>query len=525
MDDTTSSEPAPGLGALMGLAQRGHHDEAIAHAERLVHDQRLRTEERVLALYVLGTALMFAGRLGEASHAADQCHDEADSIHSAGWQANALALRAQVLAAEGDIDGAVTDLIAAEVVLEACSDLGLRNWAHSALGTGYASLRLFELALPHFELAPTIEEQPVDLPDGPTIDIFNLADLHVRWAAELERVGLDDEAMREEHEAHLAAARRWIAEGDHIDGLADDEVWAPAFARMRACVDSSLDPDAAVDALGEQRTADLVAGDLYGAIQSSVHLARALRLVERPEEAVAAAREAVAMLGDEIDVATRLEAYHQLHEAQVAAGLPGAAELRGYAKLTAALLWGHRVRSFEGVRARRDLAVLESQHEFSNRLAREDALTGAFNRRALDEWFDEHQEGPATVVLIDLDHFKSVNDEYGNAAGDELLVRVAQTLTRVSRTGDLVARVGGDEFVIAIDGGIPTYELCRRIEAGIAAIEVSDIAPGLEPKASSGAASVAVGQSTKDLLRRADKDMVESKRGLAEARAKTTLAG
>jgi diguanylate cyclase (GGDEF)-like protein len=505
------------LAELIAHAQRGEHEHAIEVATSVLADDDLTTEDRILAHYALAVALTFAGRPGEAVHAADQCLADATSIRSAGWQSNALAMRAQILAAEGDVDGAVSDLVEAEVMLESTTDPGLRNWAHSAMGSAYTSLRLYELALPHFELAPKIAEQPVELSEGPTIDIFNLADLHLRWAAELERVGLDLGHLRAEHNRHLQAARRWIAEGELIEPRDDDdhdfEAWAAAFGRMRAQVESTLDPESVIETLEGLREQDEEAGNVPNAIAAGSQLARAYRMVRRLDEAIAASAHAVDQLTDDIDIAIRLDAYHQHHENQRALEVPGAADVRGYILISAALLWQQRIRSVEAVRDRRDSAVREAQHAFSDRIAREDPLTGVFNRRAIDEWIDSHPEGPATLVMIDLDRFHRVNDEYGEDIGDQVLIRVAETLTRASRTGDLVARIGGDEFVIAIEGGITTtFELCRRIEGSIDNIDLSDLAPRLYVRASSGAASVAVGQSTQGLLERADKDMLESKR-------------
>jgi diguanylate cyclase (GGDEF)-like protein len=376
---------------------------------------------------------------------------------------------------------------------------------------------MFELALPHFELAPTNAEQPVDLSEGPTIDIFNLADLHLRWSAELERVGLDLDHLRADHDEHVEAARRWIAEGEMIEPrVADDhdyEAWAAAFARMRAQAESTLNPESAIERLETIRASDETAGKTPLAITAGTHLARAYRLAGRLDEALEASSRAIEQLTDDIDVAIRLDAYHQHHEAQRALGMPGAVDAREYLLISSALLWQQRIRTVDAVRTRRDNAVRAAQHAFSDRIAREDPLTGAFNRRALDEWIDAHPEGPATLVVIDLDGFKRVNAAHGQAIGDQVLIRVAETLTRASRTGDLVARVGGDEFVIAIEGGITTtFELCRRIEGSIDAADLSDLAPRLYVRASSGAASVAVGQSTNGLLDRAEKDMLEGKR-------------
>jgi diguanylate cyclase (GGDEF)-like protein len=505
------------LAELIAHAQRGEHEHAISVATTVLADDGLTAEDRILAHYALAVALTYAGRPGEAVHAADQCFADATSIRSAGWQSNALAMRAQILAAEGDVDGAVSDLVEAEVLLESTTDAGLRNWAHSAMGSAYTSLRLYELALPHFELAPKIAEQPVDLSEGPTIDIFNLADLHLRWASELERVGLDLGHLRAEHNRHLQAARRWIAEGELIEPRDEDdhdfEAWAAAFARMRAQVESTLDPESVIETLEQLRDTDEEAGNVASAIAAGSQLARAYRLVGRLDDALAASARAVEQLSDDIDIAIRLDAYHQHHENQRALNIEGAVDVRGYILISAALLWQQRIRSVEAVRDRRDGAVREAQHAFSDRIAREDPLTGVFNRRAIDEWIDSHPEGPATLVMIDLDRFHRVNDEYGEEIGDQVLIRVAETLTRASRTGDLVARIGGDEFVIAIEGGITTtFELCRRIEGSIDNIDLSDLAPRLYVRASSGAASVAVGQSTQGLLERADKDMLESKR-------------
>jgi diguanylate cyclase (GGDEF)-like protein len=518
MDVEKGAEPdacspaAPTPTQLMTLAQRGRHDEAIEQAHTLLDDIAVPAEERILALYALGVAQLFARRLDEALASADEGYEEASRMNSAGWKANLLALRAQIRTSMGENEAALTDLIEAEVLMEACADMGLRNWAHAALGTAYTSLRLYELALPHFELAPTIPDQPVALPEGPTIDIYNLADLHLRWAKELERVGLDLDRFREEHDEHVAAARLWISEGEELEYTLDNDLWSTAFARMRYQAESALDPESVVDALEAQAASDLDAGRLDDTIQGRSHRARALRLLGRIDEAVAEAQAAVELLTDESELTTRLDAYHQLHEAQFAAEVAGSADVRNYILLNAALLWQQRVRSVEGIVARRDLAVLEAQHEFSNRLAREDPLTGAFNRRALDEWLEAHPVGPATMVMIDLDRFKQINDDHGHSVGDEVLVRVARTLERASRAGDLVARIGGDEFVIAIDGGITTtYELCRRIEASIAATDLADLAANLQVQASIGAASVAVAQSTSELLKRADKDMFESK--------------
>ena len=85
-----------------------------------------------------------------------------------------------------------------------------------------------------------------------------------------------------------------------------------------------------------------------------------------------------------------------------------------------------------------------------------DALTGLFNRgewmRRLNACYDGARRDPAphAVLLLDIDHFKRVNDGHGHPAGDEVLVRVAQTLVSASRAQDLVGRLGGEEFALLL---------------------------------------------------------------------------
>jgi len=94
----------------------------------------------------------------------------------------------------------------------------------------------------------------------------------------------------------------------------------------------------------------------------------------------------------------------------------------------------------EQVRTRRRLKML----------ANHDALTGVPNRHLFDTTFEKMcaERSPFTLWMLDLDGFKAVNDTWGHAVGDELLKQVARRLERTVRTGDLLARVGGDEFVI-----------------------------------------------------------------------------
>jgi diguanylate cyclase (GGDEF)-like protein len=107
--------------------------------------------------------------------------------------------------------------------------------------------------------------------------------------------------------------------------------------------------------------------------------------------------------------------------------------------------------------------------------SRVDPLTGLLNRRGLEERFAvelaraKRDQRSLSVVAVDVDHFKRVNDEHGHQAGDRALVWLASMLCEHTRGADIVARVGGEEFVIVLAGadGPSTLELAERLRAAI----------------------------------------------------------
>ncbi len=116
-------------------------------------------------------------------------------------------------------------------------------------------------------------------------------------------------------------------------------------------------------------------------------------------------------------------------------------------------------------------AVMEESRRLNNRLhsaqraaheqAMRDSLTGLKNRRAMDQRLKElvEAETPFGLMHVDLDYFKAVNDTYGHAAGDLVLQAAAQVLLDETRKEDMVARVGGDEFVLVFENIVDTDRL------------------------------------------------------------------
>ncbi len=139
----------------------------------------------------------------------------------------------------------------------------------------------------------------------------------------------------------------------------------------------------------------------------------------------------------------------------------------------------------------------------SERVAMTDGLTGLHNRRWLSDSFKrqmhrcELDKLPCTVIMLDIDHFKEVNDRYGHIAGDRILCRVAQALLNTMRPADLIARYGGEEFAlclpdtsikdskliserlrIAITNTTATFEEGKPLPAVTVSLGISQMQPG-----------------------------------------------
>jgi diguanylate cyclase (GGDEF)-like protein len=99
-------------------------------------------------------------------------------------------------------------------------------------------------------------------------------------------------------------------------------------------------------------------------------------------------------------------------------------------------------------------AVRHFRYQFENLSleAQTDALTGLFNRRTMDRWIKNwiSQEAPFSILVMDIDNFKQVNDTYGHEKGDEVLKFLAQSLLRLSGDGNICCRFGGEEFVVLV---------------------------------------------------------------------------
>lgn len=166
---------------------------------------------------------------------------------------------------------------------------------------------------------------------------------------------------------------------------------------------------------------------------------------------------------------------------------------------------------------------LENDLEEAASLADNDALCPVFNRRAFEREIRREIalaarfRTPLSLIFIDLDNFKQVNDAFGHAAGDEVLIRISELLLRHTRETDIVGRLGGDEFGIvlaqatAADSIRKAEALSQEVDQLIVRREADDAGPGVHIGASCGVAEWQVGQNADTLLALADQAMFAQK--------------
>lgn len=162
---------------------------------------------------------------------------------------------------------------------------------------------------------------------------------------------------------------------------------------------------------------------------------------------------------------------------------------------------------------------LQSAYERIERLAMRDELTGAYNRRYLMEVLAREaaraQRGgkPLSVCVLDVDHFKSVNDTLGHAAGDAVLCKLPELLGRAMRAVDVLGRFGGEEFLLVLPDtdAAGAHALAERARLAVEAAEIPGLPPGRRITVTIGIAQVASAEAIAATLARADRALYAGK--------------
>jgi len=169
----------------------------------------------------------------------------------------------------------------------------------------------------------------------------------------------------------------------------------------------------------------------------------------------------------------------------------------------------------------RDITERKQLKAELEQMATTDALTGIFNRGHFNQAFEvefqrsQRYQLPLSIIIMDADHFKSVNDDYGHPAGDAFLIALAQTITNVARQTDVVARYGGEEFVVVLPqtDGKEAMIMAERLRESIEVMTIEHEGHAISRTASIGVASLTEVKTeiAGDLLKQADQALYKAK--------------
>ncbi|GDY31065.1 diguanylate cyclase [Gandjariella thermophila] len=377
----------------------------------------------------------------------------------------------------------------------------------NAIGLVLAQLGLFEQADEFVARAARLDRD-VGQPGGAVILLINRVRVLLGWALHLERAG-----------RHAEGAEKFAAAAATTGAI--EAPWSQFEHPGRDRPPAEVDPMVgAAHALADphpghrDRLYRLLDGALYAREQIvvAIALARCWMSENRPDEAARVLRRVSRRLvGNASEPALALSLAHELATVSQAGQ-----SRRDYADALEAELWALHEARVATVRARVEHARLDRRHRDAARLARQDPLTRLPNRRALAEAIAatgaEPGWTPAAVALVDLDGFKRVNDGGSHARGDEVLRAVAATLREAMRADDLVARYGGDEFVVLLRRTAPAAARAAMRRA-VRAVAALPLAREHGITASVGLTRLRAEDSVEAALRRADAAMYLAKRG------------
>lgn len=512
---------------LIALAQRSDRQEqftAVHEADELLAEARRRGEPWMLAQVLRAavvTRLVTPGLVHEINPLLDELLVHTQQHGLVVLEADTYVLRARRDLLVGDEDGALSATATALAILDddlqPDPQLGRRAWDR-LLAQVLVTVALVLTQLGVYEMADEVmtRAQPcVRDSGGPheiALHLINRTRMLVGWGLRLERVGRFEEAR---YRFTKASAIAVSVEGPWRESLfprRGDRTAAeqmPVLGAAHALARPGGEHLPLLQSLLDEST--------YPREQIIVSIALA-RCLEQEGRILEAAEVLGKVLGDVEGDNSEPALWLSLVREFARLAEPGpetSSALERYAKALENELWALRQARIATLSARREHERLSREHGAIAQQALQDPLTGLPNRRALDDRLDAlvaavpHQQ--LAVALVDLDGFKEVNDQRSHATGDAVLRVVAATLREALRADDMVARYGGDEFVVLLpSASLSAAEaaLNRAVQA-VAALP-SDKAHGVT--LSVGVVAAQPDETGGQVLARADAAMYRAKR-------------
>jgi diguanylate cyclase (GGDEF)-like protein len=488
--------------------ERGEIDSALAAARAcLTHMQG---KARGDALLVIATGCSTRGDYVEGVRAAVAATEAFEAADDRAGVCDAMVSVATALRSTGDYAAAIQTLEQAEAIARAMGNNALLARVLHSIGVCCSLLGRHQQALSCLQeaLALNLEHGALHAQVGARQSLYNARS---RFAKALPH----DAPQRAATFAELASAYAALAADCERAGLLRPQLMAQGnHAIMLHATDRHDESAAQLTALLPRYRAQGMRPNEAISYTELGHCARALGQWQAARDHYATAVEHLNNAGTLDDLQEALQGLAEVEEqlGNDRAALHALKTLRALDKRRTAEAARQAVTQRE---LRIELARLTNQWA---KQATQDPLTGLGNRRALERWLREALAGaergaPLTLLLMDLDHFKHVNDRFGHDVGDEVLRRVAGVIAHNCRSSDQAVRYGGEEFVLGLAS--VDYEdavqIAHRVRASVQAQPWQDVAQELAVSVSIGIASAREASEAAALLTLADKRLYAAK--------------
>jgi len=420
----------------------------------------------------------------------------------------AMAVESVLLLDLGDADAAYDLAITALSTAEQGGDPAVRAFALNALGLATVICREAELGASLLEQAVYLA---ADL-GNPAAEAYYRLDLGFAYFKLAEEVAEHDPDAATRHRetgiGHSAAAASLAAEAGDGWTLRTALVNGAEVLALLGRVDAALSRLARVAELEDDPGPSLrihyrytlgvvlhQAGDLVAAqaaCSEALELADETSQIDHQVNAAQHLADIYEALGDDAAALTLQKRYHALYVRQSGESARRRARVE-------------EIRS-ETARLRQRAAILTSQ-------ALSDPLTGIANRRSFDLMLNRLAGTPIALAVLDLDHFKAVNDRYSHITGDVVLQRIARIMVEQLGPHGHCARLGGEEFALIFPNAsdLTAAAFCEGIRAAVSGADWSDLAPELAVTVSIGLAVGTGDEPSADLLQLADSRLYAAK--------------
>ncbi|MEV4141410.1 GGDEF domain-containing protein [Dactylosporangium sp. NPDC049742] len=483
------------------LTVHGRNSEALELADRLEHVVAILGDDRSAGMIRQGRlyALISLGRLHEALEEADRLLQMHRAAGTRTGEAKILADTAEILIKLGLLDEGLHHLASALRLMETIPRGNVRYIsAMSSVSEAARAAELYELA---DEVSAFAVESFTPGTDQRAAAELQRAELLLEWGLRLEHVGLVEEA-NVRFARSVGLVRYWVQNHFHDAPLAT-VLYTLGLVKIGAVDQALVLADSLVVPLrtnGHEHEARLA------------HLAYgiALRCTGRLREA---RREFLA--ADELAPLSPQRLIFQYELALLAAAeLPGdsTGALLNAVRAHARHLWRLRLERRSMLQQARRRVDLEAARARADRVAASDALTGLGNRRQFDRQLAV-VTGTLVLLLVDIDHFKGINDHFSHIVGDRVLREIAAILRAHCRPEDTAVRLGGDEFALFLRTDLPTAaRIGERILNVVTARDWNQLAFGLHVTLSIGVAALDDGMDGRELYDLADRNLYTAKR-------------